>query len=137
MKLFSLCLASIGLLSLATSSFAAEKITANDLKQIGLAYHNYFDVNKKGPEKAEDLTKYLGDKKDAVKRLVDLLKDEEIVFAYKVGIFDMVDGTSNTVLAYVKSVPADGGLVLYADGSVKTLKAADFKKATIAKPKKS
>jgi hypothetical protein len=102
----------------------------NDLKQIGLAYHNYFDANRKAPAKAEDLAPYL----ENDKRLVNLLKND-IVFGYNVGIRDMKDGTSNTVLAYLKDVPTKGGYALYGDGAVKRLTADQFKKAIIAKKK--
>jgi hypothetical protein len=110
---------------------AADPATANDLKQIGLAYHNYYDANQKAPAKAGDLSKYL----DNNKKLLDMLDSGNVVFVFGVGILDMKDGTSNTVLAYVKDIEKDGGLALYGDGSVKKLTADDFKKAIIAKPK--
>jgi hypothetical protein len=121
---------------LVAGSVRAADVTSNDLKIIGLAYHNYFDKNKKGPAKAEDLKLYLGDKKEEVEKLLDLLTTKKVVFIYNVGLFDMTDGTSNTVLAYEKDIAKNGGLALYGDGSVKKLSADDFKKAIIAKPKK-
>jgi hypothetical protein len=132
MKTLSLSLAACVLLSTGVAR-AADKITTNDLKEIGLAYHSYFDKNKKGPAKADDLASFL----DATnrKKLIDALKAEDVVFIYNVGILDMIDGTSNTLIAYVKDAPKDGGLVLYGDGSVKTMKADEFKKAILAKPK--
>jgi hypothetical protein len=108
-----------------------QKKIANDLKQIGIAYHNYFDSFKKGPAKAADLFDFL----DKNKRILDLLENKDIVFQYGVGILDMTDGTSNTVLAYEKDAPTKGGFVLYGDASVKRLTAEEFKKATLAKKK--
>lgn len=102
--------------------------TTNDLKQIGLAYYNYHDSFNKGPAKAEDLAEFL----ENDKRLIGLLKDENIVFFFGVGIAQMTAGTSNTVLAYVKEVPDKGGLVLMGDGSIKKLSADEFAKATKA-----
>jgi hypothetical protein len=106
----------------------ADAKTTNDLKQIGLAYHNYHAAFNKGPSKVEDLAEFL----ENDKRLIGLLKDETIVFFFGVSIEQMTAGTSNTVLAYVKEVPDKGGLVLMGDGSVKKLSADEFAKATKA-----
>jgi hypothetical protein len=108
----------------------ARKIV-NDLKTIGLAYHNHLDAAGKPPAKAEDLAPYF----ENDKRLLALLKDKDIVFIYGVGIKEMTDGTSNTILAYEKDAPTKGGACLYGDGSVKKLDAEEFKKATKAKSK--
>jgi hypothetical protein len=106
--------------------------TTNDLRQIGLAYQNLVAVDGKAPAKAEDLAPYF----DNNKRLLDLLKNEDIVFFYNVTPTQMTSGTSNTVLAYVKDVPDKGGLVLLGDGSVKKLSAEEFKKANLAGKRK-
>jgi hypothetical protein len=106
--------------------------TTNDLKQIGLAYHNCIDATNKAPAKAEDLAPYF----ENDKRLLGLLKNEDIVFFYNVTIAQMTAGTSNTVLAYVKDVPEKGGLVLMGDASVKKMSADEFKKATLAGKRK-
>lgn len=130
--LFRIAAACAALSLVAGPVAAADTATANDLKQIGLAYHNHIDATGKAPAKAEDLGPYFCNSK----KLLDLLKDEEIVFFYKVGIAQMTAGTSNTVLAYVKDVPDKGGLVLMGDGSVKKMSADDFKKATLAGKRK-
>jgi hypothetical protein len=106
--------------------------TTNDLRQIGLAYQNLFAVDGKAPAKAEDLAPYF----DNNKRLLDLLKNEDVVFFYNVTPLQMTSGSSNTVLAYVKDVPDKGGLVLMGDGSVKKMSADEFKKATLAGKRK-
>jgi hypothetical protein len=108
-----------------------DKVNANDLKQIGLAYHNFHDSTGKAPAKAEDLAPHLENNK----RLLDHLKTERIVFLYGVRLTEMTAGTSNTVLAYEKDAPKSGGQVLYGDGVVKKLTADEFKKATLAKKK--
>lgn len=107
------------------------KRITNDLKQIGLAYHNHFAAFKKAPAKAADLGPFI----ENDKRLLGLLDDKDIVFIFGVGILDMKDGTSNTILAYEKDVPTKGGVVLYGDGSVRKLTDDAFKKAILAKPK--
>jgi len=118
--------------AVASAQTAEEKKRANDLKQIGLAYHNYYDANKKAPARAEDLAPYL----ENDKRLVGLLSDKEIVFFYDFDLVKIVNstGTSKTVLAYDKDAPTKGGMVLFFDGVVRKVSAEDFK--TLTQPKK-
>jgi hypothetical protein len=98
--------------------------TANDLKQIGLAFHSCIDATGKAPQKADDLVPYL----DKNQKLIG-----DYVFIYGVGILQMTQGTSNTVVGYEKDVPTKGGFALYGDGSVKRLTAEEFKKVILAK----
>src|SRR5262249_47297866 len=49
----------VGCFLVAATSRAADEVTANDLKQIGLAYHSHHDATGKPPGKAEDLGKYI------------------------------------------------------------------------------
>jgi hypothetical protein len=104
---------------------------SNDLKVIGLAFHNYSDANKdKAPTKADDLDPYMGENPDARKAL----KEGKVVFLYGASMADLIKGgTSATVLAYEKDVPAQGGLVLFADASVQKMSAAEFAAAKKAK----
>jgi hypothetical protein len=108
------------------------KALSNDLKEILLAYHNYGDKNKgSAPTKAADLGSFLE------KRALARLEDKSVVFVYGVTLKDMIDGSSNTILAFEKDAPEKGGMVAYGDGSVKKLTADEFKKAIVAKaPKK-
>jgi hypothetical protein len=122
---------SFAILALAGTPVAAADVQANDLKQIGLAYHNHLDAAGKPPANAKALAPYFCNSK----KLLDYLESKTIVFIYGVGIRDMTAGTSNTVLAYVKDVPTKGGLVLMGDGSVRKMSADEFKKATLAKKK--
>jgi hypothetical protein len=101
---------------------------ANDLRQIGLAYHQYVNDNNRGPARADDLGPYFCKNE----RLLGLLKKDEIIFFYKVSLTQMPAGTSNTVLAYDRDVPAKGGWVLMGDGATKKMSPEDFKKATKA-----
>jgi prepilin-type processing-associated H-X9-DG protein len=101
---------------------------SNDLKQIGLAYHSYLSTNNKPPARAEDLAPFY---ENNVK-ITTALKDGTYVVYWNVKLMSLVNGTSNTILGYEKDAPAKGGEVLYADGHVATLTAAEFAKA--AKP---
>jgi hypothetical protein len=100
----------------------------NDFKQIVLAYHSHLDAHKRPPAKAEDLGPFI--ENDA--RILGALKSGEYVVIWKSTFQNMPQGTSNTILAYEKQTPEKGGIVGMADGVVKTMTAAEFKKATKA-----
>jgi hypothetical protein len=117
------------LLALVPSARADERVTANDLKQIGLAYHAFHDANNRGPANPEQLAPFF----ENSKKLLDHFKTKRIEFFYNVRIVDMTEGTANTVLAYEKDTPTKGGYALYGDGSVRKLSAEQFKKAILAK----
>jgi hypothetical protein len=128
---FAAALVVAGVLVQPAAAQGGNQKLVNDLKQIGLAYHNYNDATNKAPSKAEDLGPYL----EMNKRLLDLLKNGDVVFIWDVPLKQIINmaGTSNTVLAYEKDAPTKGGYVLMADASVKKLSADEFKKATLAK----
>jgi hypothetical protein len=103
----------------------------NELKAIGLAYHSLNDAKGTPPKGPDDLAPFLADFPDALQAL----KSGEIVFLYGVPIrvINLLDGTSQTVLAYEKDAPNRGGLVLMADGSTQTMSPDEFAKAPKAK----
>jgi hypothetical protein len=99
---------------------------ANDLKQIGLAYHTYYGNHFKPPGTLQNLAPFLGKNE----KLLNLLKNEDVILFYNTNLTELPAGQSQTVLAYNKDVPAKGGWVVMADGrSVKKMSAADFMKA--------
>jgi hypothetical protein len=114
----------------------AEQERMDLLKQVGLAYHSYLDrpENKgKAPKTAADLQPYLPLAIGAPARTV--LTDGSVVFMYGVRApEDMPLGPANYVLAYDATVPAQGGVVLFGDGSVRTVTAAEFLALTLATP---
>jgi hypothetical protein len=128
MKTLASITAAFVLFAPAAGAAPGDARTTNDLKQIGLAYHSCIDATNKAPAKAEDLAPFFENNK----RLLALLKNEDIVFFYNVTLLQMPAGSSNTVLAYVKDVPDKGGLVLMGDVSVKKMSAEEFKKANLA-----
>jgi hypothetical protein len=106
--------------------------TQNDLRMIGLAFHNFSDANPgKAPAKAEDLKPYLNEAPEVYKKL----ETGEYVFVYNVSLTSMNAGAggSSTVLAYEKDVPTKGGAVVMGDASTKQMTAEEFKAATKGK----
>lgn len=93
----------------------------NDLKEFGLAYHNFHDANAKAPSGWSDLQS-VGVAPD----LQQKLESAGYQFVFDVKFADMTVGTSNFVLAYPTNAASDGGLVALGDGSVTQLTAAEF-----------
>jgi hypothetical protein len=101
------------------------RAATEDLKRLGLAFHNCNDSLRRGPKDPQELAPFL--ENDA--KLVDQLKPGgKYVFHWGLSIPSMKQGTSNTILAYLKN-PIGGGkhLVLMGDAFVKTLDDAEFK----------
>ena len=110
--------------------FQQDRALANDMKQIGLAWHNFHDTNNRGPKDADELAPYF----DNSKKLLDSLKTKRIDFAFGVSIRELSDkGLSNVIIGFEKDAATKGGLALFGDGSVRKLSAAEFAKAAKAK----
>ena len=115
---------------------AARTKKSNDLKQIGLLYHNYLDSHKgMAPANADDLAKMAsGDPQ--VGQVVQAVKSGQFVILWGSTITEISKGpggVSSTVLGYEKDVPAAGGLVLMADASTRNMTAAEFQAAPKAR----
>src|SRR5258708_1664216 len=99
----------------------------NDLKQVVLGYHLFWDSNSgRPPGKPEDLLPFIENNQ----RIFKLMKDGQIVVFWGATIQTMKEGTSNTILAYENDLDNQGTrLVGMADGSVKTMTKLDFDKS--------
>ena len=111
---------------------AARAKKVNQLKQVGLAYHNFQDNNIKPPAGAADLLPLL----KADPETAQALQSGDIVVLWGAKVpADFPQGTSVTVLGYDKDVPTKGGPVLLGDASVQTMTVAEFNAAPRPKGK--
>lgn len=106
---------------------APEKEASADLKLFGIGYQSYSENNSRPPRTLDDLKTVIS-------------SDRPIEFS-RYHILWGVDLKSitqdRTVLAYETAVPEKGGMVLFHDGNVERVSAADFAKlpkAVAAKP---
>ena len=112
-------------------SGASAPAVKNDLAEIGMAYHKFFDKEKRGPKDADEFKSFVeAESKTAFPKL----KDGTYVFIYNVGMLDM-SPTHEHVLAYHKDVAEQGGYVLMGDASTRNMSADEFKKAKKAQSK--
>jgi hypothetical protein len=110
--------------------------TSNDLKLLGLSYHNFHDTNKRGPASTNEWAQW-AQKSGADPMTLSVIQQTgpggKYVMYWNAKIpGDFPAGTSNTVLGYESNVPTSGGQVLMADASVQQMSAAEFNSA--AKP---
>ncbi len=97
----------------------------NDLKEFGLAFHNYVDATGNAPGDWDSLIAQAGDSRGAVTNV----RNMEYVVHWNVHFRDAIIGTSNFVLAYPKDGKENGGWVVYLDGSVRRMSGADLQAA--------
>jgi hypothetical protein len=99
---------------------------ANDLRDIGMAYHMYSSDFRRPPAGAHDLRDEMEMQANPSAR--DGIQSGRYVVYWNANIpNDFPMGTSNTVLGYERDVPVRGGSVLMADGAVKTVSAQEFR----------
>lgn len=99
--------------------------TKVDLSQLGQLYMIKLTDGDRPPMKLEDWPELKKDYPQGYQALAD----GTYIFLWNAGPTSMPAGTSNTIVAYEKSVPENKGEVLMGDGSVQTMTAAEFKKA--------
>ncbi len=99
-----------------------ERHQAADLKLFIFGYQNIHDADGAPPSGPERLLENISSDRP--------IEFDSYVIIWSVDFGDVTDH-KNTVLAYVKDVPTNGGMVGFADGSVRRVSADEFK--TLAK----
>jgi hypothetical protein len=111
---------------------AARAKRANQLKMVGLAYHDFQNSKGKAPAAPADLLPLLTTDPETAQAL----QNGDIVILWGAQVpGDFPQGTSLTVLGYDKDVPTKGGPVLLGDASTKIMTAAEFNAAPRPKGK--
>jgi hypothetical protein len=108
---------------------AARQKTANDLRQIGLSYHNFHDMKMRGPSGPEDLASVPGLSAEEKALMARTGPGGDYVVYWSALLPLMAKkgpGASQVVLGYEKKVPTEGGMVLMGDASVQQMTAQDF-----------
>jgi hypothetical protein len=115
---------------------AARQKMTNDLKQLGLMYHNFNDLKKRGPKDSAELQAFETDPQG--KQVAALTgPGGQYVLIWNVKISDLVKspgGTSGTILGYEARASGNGALVLMADASVRIMTEAEYNSTPKAKP---
>jgi hypothetical protein len=98
---------------------AKKQQMANNLKQLGLAYHNFYDSNAKPPTGWSDVATF-GVPTDVQQQL------SAYTVHWGTDIRKVTTGTASFVLAYPPGAATAGGQVLMLDGSVQNVTAQEF-----------
>jgi hypothetical protein len=108
------------------------QLMQNDFKQLGLAYHSFYDAKRRGPANVDELAPFF----DNDIRLKQALQQGQYVFHWNLGLNQMPQGSSNTILAYERDPDAAGNrFVVMGDATPKIMGEADFEAALKAQAK--
>lgn len=97
----------------------------NALSQIGELYRYLNHEKSPTPKRVEDIDTYVDQLSDAL----PLIKSGDIVVVWGAGYTKAGPG-AQSVLAYGKNVPTEGGKVVLRNGTVKDITAEEFKAAS-------
>src|SRR5258708_37040573 len=96
---------------------AQKKRELNDLRQLGLNYHNSNETNHKGPATLDDFIKFAQQADPGATAVIANLQSGMYVIYLGVDISKLPDGAGNTVLGYEANVPTAGRPPLVWGGS--------------------
>jgi hypothetical protein len=100
-----------------------QSLRQTELKQIWEVYTSYVTEKKRAPTSRADVQGY----GTAFSEGMRALKGGQCVVIW--GVADPMGASANRVLAYDKETPHQGGLVVFGNGTVKTLTAEEFQTA--------
>ncbi len=110
----------------AAQSIQSPTATLADVRAVALAYTQFWvsDLKGEGPGSIGDLDPFL--RSDP--RVVDLVRSGELIVLWHATLKDMPKGVSQTVLAYGRRTPIQGGPVAFADTNTREVDAQEFGK---------
>lgn len=107
--------------------------TEHVLRTLGMAYHNFYDVHKRGPKDQKELEPFY-ERNSRITQSLD--KDEGwLEFIWEARLNRMPEGPSRTVLAYEKQPEGSDRYVLFGDASFRLMPEDEFAKAPRAQGK--
>ena len=101
---------------------ALDRKAMGDLKQIAIAYHNYYGQHNKGPQYTDDLLPFV----ENDRALINAVKSGVYVVFMNVDLQNLPEGSNRTILGFAGTVPNNGGAVIFADGTVASLTKEEF-----------
>ncbi len=106
-------------------SSTGEPTRRDELQEVGNMLRDFMGGANRGPASAGELARYESTFPFAYKPV----KSGDIVIVWGAKMGGEGGGGSDGIIAFEKKVPAEGGLVLLANGTVKEMSAAEFKTA--------
>jgi hypothetical protein len=110
------------------ASGGAASVQHHELDEISRLFRAYRKGNKPPPKSEKDFLPF----EHGFPLGIGAIKQKQIIVCWGAGLSDSADAAS-TVLAYEKTTPESGGVVLLQDGSVRAMTAEEFKAAPKAK----
>lgn len=93
----------------------------NELKVLALTYHNFHDMNRRGPKDWSEFVTFAQQSGGAVE--IQALQSEGYDVLFGVSFKDITIGTSNCIMAYKPGDEQTGGDVVMMDGAAFTMTA--------------
>ncbi|SIO56679.1 hypothetical protein SAMN05444166_5277 [Singulisphaera sp. GP187] len=109
--------------------FTPDQVEESRLREVSQVLREYQLFNPKPPKSVKDIQASAGSSPGGF----ELIKSGEVVVCWGASLPDTKEepgsGDSKEVLAYLKKVPQEGGLVLMLDRTVRNMTAEEFKAA--------
>jgi hypothetical protein len=111
------------------AEFTPDQVEESKLREVGQVLREYQLFNHKPPRSVKEIQAAAGSSPGGF----ELIKSGEVVVALGATLPDTKEepgsGSAKEVLAYLKKVPQDGGLVLMLDRTLRHMTAEEFKAA--------